>query len=274
MEGTIFINDAISSSIQNYLNYKSNPNREEFNSFLVIVIRALTLIYGELDIINPYRTNNERGFNENIKKFGLSDNELLEFKEELQNYYLNDLNKVSNEELFINIQKKLIDMFVLRKSHVLVTDEEVNEFKSLLYTKDDINPSKFALYNLYTPNSVELINYLNSKLYEIKHEFKFTEYKDIALTSDAYQLAGFNAIEVMNMKEEEILNVNNKVYHFFRIKENDNNKRARLDDAILYYKKYGNTITSGNGFVDLMLLVSVVATILMVIVVVGTKFVG
>lgn len=274
MEGTIFINDAISSSIQNYLNYKSNPNREEFNSFLVIVIRALTLIYGELDIINPYRTNNERGFNENIKKFGLSDNELLEFKEELQNYYLNDLNKVSNEELFINIQKKLIDMFVLRKSHVLVTDEEVNEFKSLLYTKDDINPSKFALYNLYTPNSVELINYLNSKLYEIKHEFKFTEYKDIALTSDAYQLAGFNAIEVMNMKEEEILNVNNKVYHFFRIKENDNNKRARLDDAILYYKKYGNTITSGNGFVDLMLLVSVVATILMVIVVVGTKFMG
>lgn len=271
MEGNIFINEAMGSSIQKYLTYKSNPNREEFNTFLVVVIRALCLIYGELDIVNPYRTNNEKGFLENLKKFGFPEKELLEWKQEILSFYQNSENDEICSELFINIQKKLVDMFSLRKSHVLVTDEELNQFKSLLYTKNDLNQTKLALYTKYTPNSDTILYYLNSKLFEIKHNFKLTEYKEITLRPDAYQLAGFNAVEVMNMKEEDILNINNKVYHFFRIKDNDTNKRVRLEDAINYYKKYGNTITTGNGYVDLLLLFSVIATGLMLIILVGVQ---
>lgn len=267
MESNIFINEAINKAIENYLTYKSNPNKDEYNSFLVIVIRMLILIYGELDIINPYRTSSEKGFDDNLKKFGLNDKLLLEFKNDFLNFYQNE-----SEELFISIQKRLIDMFVLRKMHVLVTDEEINEFKSLLYTKEDLNPSKFALYNKLTPNSNEVTNYLNSKLFEINHDYKFIEYKEVALSNDAYQLAGFNAIEVLNMKEEDIINVNNKVYHFFRIRENDTNKRMRLNEAIEYYKKYGNTITSGNGFVDLLLLLGVITTGIMLLFIFGSTF--
>ncbi len=272
MEGKIFVNLAVQQSIQNYLNFKNTPNRDEFNTFLVMVVRTLVLIYGELDIVNPYRTNNERGFDENLKKFGYSLEKIAELKEEMQNFFANPLEHDVCRDVFLSIQMKLIDMFALRKSHVFVSEEEINQFKNLLYTKEDTIPVKVDLYNRYTPNSDVLLQYLSSKLFEAAHDYKLTEFKEITLGAEAYQLAGFNAVEVMNMKEEEILNINNKVYHFFRIKDTDINKRGRLDEAIEYYKKYGNTITSGNGYVDLLLLLSVITTGLMLMVLIGIQF--
>ncbi len=274
MEGSQFINEAFQSSIQNYLTYKNNPKHKEFNTFLVMVIRSLCMIYGELDILNPYRTNNEKGFDENLKKFGLTDEELQEFKQNFLTFYQNQNNDEICADLFLQIQEELVDMFALRKKHVTVTSEEVEIFKSFLYTKNDFQPEKFALYSKYTPNDDTILKYLSSKLYEVEHHFTFTDYKDVLLKSDAYQLAGFNAVEVMNMKEEDIVNINNKVYHFFRIKENDTQKESRLENAINYYKKYGNTITSGSGFVDLLLILSVIATTLMLVFIFGIRFMG
>ncbi len=272
MEGTIFINEALHTAITNYLKFKNYPSRAEFHSFFVIVVRALNAIYGELDIENPYRTNNERGFDTNLKKFGFSDAKLQDFKNQMQLYFQNGNDISICKDAFLNIQKLLIEMFALRKSQVAVTEEEIAQFKSLLYTRYDTIPAKASLYNKLTPNSDEVLHYFNSKLFEVQHKFVFTEYKDIALSSEAYQLAGFNAVEVMNMKDEEIENINNKVYHFFRIKDTDLNKRNRLQDAINYYKKYGNTITTGNGYVDLLLLLSFIATGLMLVVLIAIQF--
>ena len=125
-----------------------------------------------------------------------------------------------------------------------------------------------------TPNSEEISHYLNSKLFEQKHKFTLTEYKDIALSKDAYQIAGFNPVEIMNMSEKEIENINNKVYHFFRIRDNDLNKRNRLESAIDYYKKYGNTITSGKGYVDSLLLSGFIATGFMILTIIAIKLLG
>lgn len=277
MEGNIFVNEAFTIAIKKYLDNKNTPESKDFSSFLVIVIRVLTLIYGELDIMNPYRTNNVAGaggFDTNLKKFGLSNEQLNDFKNELLNYYQNEINTEVLKKSFIRIQRLLVDMFILKKSHVVVSDEEINNFKSLLYFNSDTNEIKKELYNLLTPNSYEIINYLNSKLFEQKHNFVLTEYKDIALSQEAYQIAGYNIVEVMNMSDKEIENINNKVYHFFRIKDSDLNKRKRLESAINYYKKYGNAITSGNGYVDMLLLAGIVATGLMVIIIIAIRLAG
>ena len=265
MEGTTFINDAFTKSIRDYLTYKNNPSREEFNSFCVVVVRILIQIYGELDIINPYRTNGEKGFKDNLTKFGYSEEALETFFNDMQTFYQNQENDEICKELFLKIQESLVDMFAYRKKQVVVSNEEIENFKKLLYTKENTTPSQFLLYNKYTPNEDTILHYLSSKLYEVSHNYTFNALKEVALRAEAYQLAGYNAVEVMNMKEEDILNINNKVYHFFRIKDNDTNKRGRLEEAINYYKKYGNTITSGNGYVDLLLILSVIATSLMLI---------
>lgn len=277
MEGIIFVNEAFSSAIKAYLDNKNAPESEEYNSFLVIVIRALIVIYGELDIINPYRTNHATGlggFDANLKKYGLSDALLEEFKQEMLKFYQNSQNSELLKSSFVKIQKILIEMFILKKSHVVVSDEEVSSFQTLLYSRNDSNPTKIQLYQLLTPDSDEILHYFSSRLFAQKHNFCLTEYKEIALSQEAYQLAGYNIVEVMNMSEKEIENINNKVYHFFRIKDTDLNKRKRLESAIRYYKKYGNAITSGNGYVDMLLLSSIIATAFMVAILIAIRLVG
>ena len=73
MKDNIFVNIAIQDAIETYMNYKQTTDNEMFFSFPVMVIRTLIAIYGELDIINPYRTKNEDrmgGLDENLTKFG------------------------------------------------------------------------------------------------------------------------------------------------------------------------------------------------------------
>ena len=78
MEQNFFINEAFTIGIKNYLE-KNNSN-----DFITNIIETLINIYGELDIINPYKTNTESGmgsFDENITKFGYSKENLSLFKQ-------------------------------------------------------------------------------------------------------------------------------------------------------------------------------------------------
>ncbi len=276
MQGTIFVNDAISYAINLYLSSKSNPNSEEYNSFYSNIIKALIFIYGELDIINPYKTNHVSGmggFDDNLKKYGLNNLKLDNFKNSILKYHQEE-SDVGKAKYFVEIQKLLIDMLFCKANHIFMSDEEIEQFKQFLYFKEDQNNFKLTLYSKLIPNNTEVMDYLSSKIFIKKHDFNFTEYKNITLIPEAYQLAGYNIVEVMKMSDEEIHNVNNKVYHFFRIRNNDLNKKQRLETAVNFYKKYGKMFTSGNGFVDTLLLSSIIATFSMFLVMIVIKFVS
>lgn len=272
METQIFINEAINMAIRKYMRCKDGINSGELDTFEVVVIRTLILIYGELDIINPFKINNEKNLDNNLKKFGLKDDVLVDFKERFLNFYKNKEDALAVKQDFLNIQKILIDMFVLKKGHVLISDDEIEQFKKLLYTKEEINPYKMMTYSKYTPDSDEIINYYNSEIYKIGHKFEFKEYSDVLLNREAYQLAGFNPAEVERMKENEIINMNNKVYYFFKIKNEEKNKKEMLENAILYFKKYGSFNNNSKGYVDLLLIFSLVATGLMLVLTFSINF--
>ena len=263
MEGNVFINDAITYAINKYLDNKNFPDGRDFNTFLVIVIRTLVFINGELDIVNPIRVNDVNSFYNNLSKFGLERDIIDDLTKQMLLYYQNENNTEVLRQSFLRIQKILVDMFIKKKTKVSLSDDELKAFKNCLYTKDDINPYKRTLYDKLMLDNNEIINYLNSKLFLMEHNFVFTEYKDIALSKEAYQIAGFNPTEVFNMSEKDIRNVNNKVFHFFRIRDRDLNKRKRVEEAVLYYKKYGNSFMSGNGYVDTLLITSFIATAFM-----------
>ena len=85
MIGNVFINEVFSRAIELYLKYKDKPNEPEYHRFLVMAIRTLVSIYGELDIINPYITQNEHnmgGFDSNLTKFGFPKSDLEDFKKQ------------------------------------------------------------------------------------------------------------------------------------------------------------------------------------------------
>ena len=133
---TFFINEAFEKAVTDYLNNKDKEEGVIYNSFLVVVIRLLINIYGELDIINPYQIRNEKSFDDNLMKFGLTLENVQEFKRLLDGFYRIEKKNISSVRkevniYFIEVQKKLIDMFNLKRLNYGLTESDRKDFFDL-----------------------------------------------------------------------------------------------------------------------------------------------
>ena len=72
------------------------------------------------------------------------------------------------------------------------------------------------------------------------------------------------------MNGKEIDELNEEIYSSFDISENAINKDYLLNESIKAYKMRRNPITTGNGYVDILLIMSVIVTTIMVVVIFGT----
>lgn len=274
MESNIFINQAFTNAINLYLENKQSSDSIEFSTFPVMVIRTLILIYGELDIINPFRTNNEDrmgGFDSNLTKFGFSKRALTNFKNCFQKCIENQTHP---NIYFLKVEKYLIDMFFYRKKVINTTDEQIKSFQSYLYLSSNFNElmKKDALK--YVDSCIELDLYFQSKLFESNHNFVLLPYKQNTLLPEAYTTLGYTLEMISQLDEQTLGQLNNKILNFFKIDPNEVEKNERLKEAISYYQRYGNSITTGNGYVDMLLLLSIVATVMMTLFAITVRVLG
>lgn len=277
MKDNIFINLAINSAIESYMNYKQTTDNEMFVSFPVMVIRTLIAIYGELDIINPYRTQNENqmgGFDENLTKFGLPASFLKKFKESFENYRIAKEKKEFPNPYFIEIEKLLIDMFYYRKKSMNLSSEEIENFQKMLYLSTTNNPVMLQEINSSTNDILVIDHYWNGKLFESNHNLHFMPYKKNTLIPEAYNVLGYSLESIAEMDEATLNELNLKILSFFKIDPAETNQRERLQQAVTYYKQFGNRITTGNGYVDMLMLLSIIATIMMTLFVITVKVLG
>ncbi len=277
MKDNIFINLAINSAIESYMNYKQTTDNEMFVSFPVMVIRTLIAIYGELDIINPYRTQNENqmgGFDENLTKFGLPASSLKKFKESFENYRIAKEKKEFPNPYFIEIEKLLIDMFYYRKKSMNLSSEEIENFQKMLYLSTTNNPVMLQEINSSTNDILVIDHYWNGKLFESNHNLHFMPYKKNTLIPEAYNVLGYSLESIAEMDEATLNELNLKILSFFKIDPAETNQRERLQQAVTYYKQFGNRITTGNGYVDMLMLLSIIATIMMTLFVITVKVLG
>lgn len=274
MEGNVFINPAFTNAINLYLENKHNNTGNIFNSFPIVVIRTLIFIYGELDIINPFRTNNENrmgGFDSNLTKFGFSKKALKKFKEAFQNY--NTISTIPNS-YFLIIEKSLIDMFFFKKKVTGITDEQFVNFKSMIYLSTLQNQMMIQEAQKFVQDFQELDLYFQSKLFESNHNFTFTPYKKNTLIPEAYTTLGYSLEMIAQLDETTLNQLNNKILNFFKIDVSMEDKSNRLKEAVAYYQRYGKSITTGNGYVDMLLLLSIIATIMMTLFAITVRVLG
>ena len=71
--------------------------------------------------------------------------------------------------------------------------------------------------------------------------------------------------DIKNMSSSEIDNLNSKVYDYFKIRENAINKEYLLEKAIESKERELNKVTSGNGYVDILLVISIICTVVMLL---------
>lgn len=264
----VFINDSFNKALNDYTSSNEYPKGITYNSFLVVVIRLLIIIYNELDILNPLLMNDERLLKENLSKFGYTPDQVNEFFADLQRYYEIELKNEQNDikiknPFFISVQKKLIDMFIVKKLNFHLTQEETNEFYELLYTPYSKNPLRVS-YNLLTAEDVLEIDRYFKKQMNDNVKVIIPEEKEY-LNVKAYEILNYSMEDIRKMSGEEVNKVNSQVYDYFKIRENAINKEYLLEKALEELERENNKVTSGNGYVDILLVLSVICTVVMLI---------
>lgn len=265
MKEEYFVNIAVHKAIKQYLASLNNKDSINFNSFLVVVIRVLILIYGEADILNPYYLKSSVAFFNNLKKYGMSEADIALFKEEILNYYNfesthNSGNVKEKNPYFRTSLKFLVDMFVLKKRKVNVTFEEEEEFLELIYTKHTKNSYRINYNYLVNDDPLYLEKYYYSKANELEMTKDLSKTISTELNLEALKYVGVNLSNLQDMSTLEIEKAKNEAYNYFDVDVNASTRDEDLQKSINYYKLYGKKITSGNGYVDILLLMSVIVT--------------
>lgn len=268
----VFVNEAFTKAIDDYLKNADNVQGIIYNSFLVVVVRMLVCIYSELDIVNPLVIGDEELLYKNLTKFGYSRDSLNIFFSNLQLYYdISQKNQQNSQKeknpYFEFVQKDLIDMFIVKKVNFYLTEEEVNTFYDLLYTPFSKNPLRvsynFLMCTINNTDVMEIDNYFKTQMRDNIKVIKPQEKH--YLNVKAYEILNYSMDDLNKMDSNELERVNHQVYDYFKIRENAINKEYLLEKAIEAIEREKNKVTSGNGYVDILLVMSVICTIIMVV---------
>lgn len=264
----VFINEAFTQAINDYLKSVEQPKGVIYNSFLVIVIRMLIVLYSELDIVNPLVINDEDLLKSNLTKYRFSKYQLDIFFSDLQVYY--DIEKEQKDKIvkkpnpyFISVQKLLIDMLIAKKLNFQLKEKEVQDFYNLLYTPYSPNPLQVSYNFLMAEDVLEIDRYFRQQMKENVKQVKTREKH--YLNVKAYELLNYSMNDLYQMDANEVDKINSQVYDYFKIRDNAINKEYLLDKAIEAIERENNKVTSGNGYVDILLVLSIICTIIMVV---------
>ena len=264
----VFINEAFEKAINDYLQSSDKVQGVIYNSFLVVVIRLLKNLYGELDLINPYKMNDEELLKENLSKYGYSKFKVELFLSNLQLFYDIEKEKQNKQiktknHYFITVQKDIIDMLICKKLNFDLKQSDVTDFYSLLYTPYSNNPLQVSYNFLNAEDVFEIDRYFKKQM---KENIKIVKVKEKPLLNvKAYELLKYSMEDINNMDINEIEKVNHQVYDYFKIRENAINKEYLLEKALEAIERENNKVTSGNGYVDILLIMGIICTIIMVV---------
>lgn len=264
----VFVNNAFTVACDNFLESNDNPKGVMYNSFLVVVVRMLVSIYSELDIINPKVMGDEVLLKNNLGKFGYDKMNIEVFLSNIQLFWDFELENNSNgfkkkNPYFTLIQKELVDMFIKKKLNFYLVEREVREFYDLLYTPYSMNPLRVSYNYLQASDIYEIDNYFRVQM---KENVKVILPKEKhLLCARAYEFVGYNYEDVKKKDSSEVDKINSLVFDYFKIRENAINKEYLLEKEIEKIDRENNKVTSGNGYVDILLVLSVVCTFLMIL---------
>ena len=264
----VFINESFTEAINSYLAHKDDQKGIVYNSFLVVCIRMLVIIYNETDILNPYTSNNAEILKSNLTKFGYSLAKVEEFFTLLDEYKkIEEQNKNLSIKIenpyFIDIQKRLVDMVMTKKINFHISEADLRDFYNLLYTPDNKEPLMIS-YNYLTAkdkiNEVKKYFLEQLKLSEPVEEEATKNY----LNNRSYEIMGYKMEDIKKLTADQLEKMNHQVYDFFKIRENAINKEYLLEKAIEEHDNPKTELTTGNGYVDILLVMGAICTLIMV----------
>ena len=256
-----FINESIDSGISNYLLIKQEKDYDKAHIFEVYIIRCLCKIYGDINIINPYRINNVNSFKSNLIMYGLKKEEMEEFISLMAEYskWLNSTKNVGKTDITSRIEIILVNMIIERNKVNKFTNEEIEFFDKYFDPKDN-NFSK--LHSLITKDINIIPMYWSRKKVLLDNNMKFKKIRNDLLSRDLYNKYGIDKDDISRMSEEKVRNINNRIL----TSEKESEKRTKK------FNPRNIIITSGNGFVDTLMLLTIMTSEILVGIMIALYF--
>ena len=250
---TIFINDGVNNGIISYSNNLKNYNTYLSHYFEFKVIEFLAKIYGKTDIINPYIIKSELDFKKNLAKYGASMEDINILLNALNEYsnYLNGINTSTNtimEDIFTILCK----LVILKNKSVVINSEEMLFYENFLNVTD--NKIRSEVIKLTGD-----INRITSIWPHMVKESQVEPKKVERLPKEEYQKQGLFLADINKLSDEELDRLNNEILRINveNTKEEEKSKLERL-------KRKQIILSSGNGFIDALVLLSIMCTEIMI----------
>lgn len=264
MRDECFVNIAIDNAIKSYLTSSKDSDSILFNSFYVVVIRALILIYGK-DIIEAYNNKNSVLFMNILSKYGMSVADVAVFKEEFLNFFNfeeeNSKRKIKLKNPYFKVVLKyLVDMFAAKKKKTSINYLEEEEFLDLIYTTHTKNPYRISYNYLMSDDIMYSEKYYYSRINELDITRDLSEDIGDNLNLKALEYVGVNLSNLKDMSNSETEQAKINAYEYFDVDVNSPTRDKDLEEQVNALNNLNNKVTSGNGYVDILLLMSVIAT--------------
>jgi len=263
MKEDIFINIAFDNAFKSFFISRQDKDSLLYNSFNVIVIRILILIFGEESISKLYKEKNSVAFLNFLSKYGMSKADIALFKEDFLSYYnfeqKNELQKIKVPNPYFKVVLNyLIDMFVTKKINSGVSFQDEEDFLDLAYTTHTKDFYRISYNYLMDTNPLSTEKYYYSKLNELDVTRDLGATISESLNLKALEYVGVGLSDLKNMTNNEINIAKNKAYDYFEVDYNSPTRDEELKDSLKPTSL--KNVTTGNGYVDILLLMSVIAT--------------
>lgn len=250
-----FINPAFEYGIKSYMYFKEGQPYNKKYTFEMYVIKALTIIYGEKAILLPYKIDNEKAFECNLIMYDLSEREMKEFIKDMESYYnfMENLdNGTETTGLVESIEKILLNMIMKRSATKEFTKEEIRTFDEIF------NPNGGelkTLKELVSRNQGLIISTWKENKYEITNtQLNLMAVNPNLLHPSQYQKYGYDIRQIAKLSEEKINSINEQI-----MQEENKDKTVKKKVSLLKMK-----LSCGNGFINTLILASIICTELMI----------
>ena len=246
----IFINEFIENGIKNYLLMQENESFEREHTYEIYVIKALCKIYGEINILNPYKIQSVNSFKCNLLMYGLTEKEMELFFSygEMYEEWLDSENALKTD-LTIKIEKMLVNMILVKSRKRKIEENELEWFDKFF---DPIDNNLAKIHALITLDNDVIPNYWKRKKMGLTNKVKLVDVRTDLLAKDDYAAYGVNIQDVEKMTHAQVVELNDKIQE--KEKKNKN----------VLFKPKKVLLSTGSGFVDTLMLLSIMATEVMV----------
>ena len=165
------------------------------------------------------------------------------------------------------LQKVLIDLFTLKRVNYGLSPNESANFFALLYTPGCNNALRISYNYLNADDIYEVANYFQ-QANQIPSKVVQEEKKDL-FNMDVYKIFNLSLTDLSKMSSNEIKTLNTEIYEAFDISENAINRDYLLQEKLREIKRQNEPLT-GNGYVDILLIMSIIVTGVMVVLILGS----